>query len=115
MYVALIVHALSFFVIWTFVISMIYLYSLLFQYNLSYAYIDLCLSMHNWLITFHKSISDLEIDPSWATVKLFSAPFVFQLDTLLSLLGDLRDPRVHKTGSGVCFSSGTHNYFLSFN
>ena len=57
---------------------MLYLYSLfVLIYSLLYAYADLCLSMHNWLTPFNKSISDLKIDPSRATVKLLRATLGF--------------------------------------
>ena len=61
---------------WIFVIFMLYFYFLfvpIYALLYAYAYADLCLSMHNWLTPFHKSISDLKIDPSRATVKLLRA------------------------------------------
>ena len=39
-------------------------------YLLLHAYNDFCLTVFCWLITSHKSIPDLEIDPSRVTVKI---------------------------------------------
>jgi len=53
---------------------MLYLYSLFVLIHLLlHAYFDFCLSVFFWLITSHKSIPDLGIDPSRASVKLSRA------------------------------------------
>jgi hypothetical protein len=50
---------------------MLRLYSLsVLIYLLLHAYIDFCVSLCFWLITSHKSIPDLGIDPSRAMAKL---------------------------------------------
>ena len=79
---------------------MLHLYSLfVLIYSLLYAYIDLCLSVYFWLIPFHKSIPDLEIDPSRVAVKLSRATLGISTRHPSFTFGDSRDLRVQRQGS----------------
>ena len=73
---------------------MLYLYFLfVLIYLLLHAYNDFCLTVFCWLITSHKSIPDLEIDPSRVIVKLSSATLGIPSRHPSFLFGDLRDLR----------------------
>ena len=81
---------------------MLYLYALfVLIYLLLNAYFDFCLSVFFWLITSHKSILDLGIDPSRASVKLSRATLGTPSRHPSFLLGDLRYLRVHNTEQSV--------------
>jgi len=71
---------------------MLHLYSLfVLIYLLLHAYID-CLSLCFWLITSHKSIPDLGIDPSRATVRLSRATLGTPSRHPSFLFGGLKGP-----------------------
>ena len=95
---------------------MFHFYSLfMLIYLLLHAYKDFCLTVFCWLITFHKSIPVLEIDPSKVIVKFLKCrPWYSIVTPFFPLLGGFKDPEgsVHFNSKTVLFNKFCHFVLL---
>ena len=95
---------------------MFHLYSLfMLIYLLLHVHKDFCLTVFCWLITSHKSIPVLEIDPSKVIVKFLECrPWYSIVTPFFPLLGGFKDPEGSKlVAERGCFPQALPKIFFS--